>query len=117
MNRPTRFYSSRQEKAVAKAVGGKQTSNSGATDFIKGDVLTDKFLLECKTVTDVRKSFTIQRSWIEKNREEAFAMGKPYSALVFNFEPNGENHYVIDEKMFKRLITLLKEEENGNQHL
>lgn len=34
MNRPTRFYSSRQEKAVAKAVGGKQTSNSGATDFL-----------------------------------------------------------------------------------
>ena len=29
----TRFYSSRQEEAVAKAVGGKRTSNGGATDF------------------------------------------------------------------------------------
>lgn len=29
--RPTRFYSNKQEKKVAKAVGGKQTANSGAT--------------------------------------------------------------------------------------
>ena len=53
--RPTRFYSHRQETAVAKAVGGKTTANSGATDFSgKGDVLTsgaydESFLLECKT--------------------------------------------------------------------
>ena len=34
MNRPTRFYSNKQEKKVAKAIGGKQTANSGATLFI-----------------------------------------------------------------------------------
>ena len=28
---PTRHFSSKQEKAVAKAIGGKQTPNSGAT--------------------------------------------------------------------------------------
>lgn len=33
MKRPTRFYSNQQEKKVAKAVGGKQVSNSGATAF------------------------------------------------------------------------------------
>ena len=42
MGRPTRFYSSKQEKAVAKAVGGKVTANSGATAF-----LTIR-LIECK---------------------------------------------------------------------
>lgn len=31
----TREASSQQEKAIAKAVGGKRTPNSGATDFIK----------------------------------------------------------------------------------
>lgn len=30
-NFSTRYYSSRQEKKVAKAIGGKQTANSGAT--------------------------------------------------------------------------------------
>lgn len=33
MIKPTRFYSNRQEKSVAKAVSGKQTANSGATPF------------------------------------------------------------------------------------
>ena len=32
--RPTRFFSDKQEKKVAKSLGGKQTANSGATDFI-----------------------------------------------------------------------------------
>lgn len=33
MNKPTRYFSSRQEKAVAKAIGGKKTANSGATPY------------------------------------------------------------------------------------
>lgn len=35
MNRPTRFYSNQQEKAVARATGGKKVANSGATAFTK----------------------------------------------------------------------------------
>lgn len=31
--RPTHFYSNKQEKKVAKTVGGKQVANSGATSF------------------------------------------------------------------------------------
>lgn len=34
-NFSTRYYSNRQEKKVAKAIGGKQTANSGATAFSK----------------------------------------------------------------------------------
>ena len=82
MTRPTRFYSSRQEKAIAKAVGGKQVANSGATTFNKGDVKTE--------------------DWLLKNKEEAFAMGKPYSALVFDFG-DGHNYYVLDEKTFLKM--------------
>ena len=103
MNRPTRFYSSRQEKKVAKAVGGKQVSNSGATAFNKGDVTSDNFLIECKTCVEDKKSFSIKKDWLEKNKEEAFEMGKDYSALAFNFGPGSENYYVIDERLFKIL--------------
>ena len=41
-NKPksTRLFSDKQEKDIAKKVGGKQTSNSGATPWQKGDVLT-----------------------------------------------------------------------------
>lgn len=101
--KPTRWYSNQQEKKIAKQVGGKKTPNSGATKFQKGDVNTQYFLIEAKTVTKEQKSFTIQREWIYKNREEAFAMGKPFSALAIDFG-DGEQHYLIDEKLFKDLV-------------
>lgn len=109
MNKPTRFYSNRQEKKVAKTVRGTKTPNSGATLFRKGDVTTDSFLLECKTVTKPQKTFTVHREWIDKNKEEAFAMNKPYSAVVIQFEPDGDNYYVIEEKLFKMLIDYIQE--------
>ena len=109
-NRPTRWYSNKQEKAVAKAVNGKTVPNSGAIRFGAGDVTTDQFLIEAKTVTNPQKTFTIRKDWLEKNREESFAMGKSYSALVFDFG-DGERHYVIDEKLFKILVDYLQSED------
>lgn len=103
----TRKFSNGQEKAVAKAVKGNQVSNSGATAFSKGDVRTKSFLIEAKTKVKESKSITIQKSWLEKNKEEAFAMGKDYSALAFDFG-DGENHYIIDEKLFIYLINQLE---------
>ena len=103
MKRPTRFYSNRQEKHIAKAVSGKQTANSGATPFSKGDVTTDDWLFEAKTKTKDSDSFTIKREWITKNREEAFAMGKSYNALVIDFG-DGKQHYLLDEKTFLSML-------------
>lgn len=109
-NFSTRYYSNKQEKQVAKAVKGKQTANSGATAFVKGDVRTDDWLLECKTHTEERQQFTIKRDWIDKNREEAFQMGKRHSALVIDFG-DGENHYLISEKDFLALLEYMREED------
>ncbi len=105
--RPTRYYSKKQEKAVAKALNGKVTANSGATAFQKGDVLLDNWLLECKTCVKEQRTFTLKKEWFDKNREEAFAMHKDYSAVVFNFGDN-ENYYVIDQKLFQKLTEYLK---------
>lgn len=101
---PTRHYSDKQEKSIAKALGGKQTANSGATPWEKGDVLLDKFLLEAKTKTSSSKSISIQKEWLEKNQKEALFVGKPYSALAFNFGPNEKNYYIIDEELFEHLV-------------
>ena len=107
MIKPTRFYSSKHEKSVAKAVGGKQVANSGATTFNKGDVTIGQVcLIECKTCTKAQKSFAIKKEWLEKNQEEAFAMGKQYSALAFDFG-SGVNYYVVSEKMFKEWLDSL----------
>lgn len=109
MNKPTRFYSNKQEKAVAKAVQGKQVANSGARPFAKGDVRTDEWLIECKTKTAPCGAMTVKREWFDKNKEEAFAMGKLYSAVVIDFG-RGENYYMVDEKTFIKMKEALENE-------
>mgnify|MGYP006873113214 CR=1 FL=1 len=110
-DKSTRFFSKRQEIAIAAATNGQRTPNSGATFNSKGDVLTDKFLLEAKTKTKPSDTITIRKDWFTKNTEEAVFMGKPYSALVFNFGPDEENHYIIDENLFQELLEYLKDKD------
>lgn len=108
---PTRHFSKIQESTVAKATGGQQTPNSGATAWAKGDVVVSGesgWLIECKTKTSSSESMSIKKEWIEKNRAEAAFMGKPYQAVVFNFGPSEENHYIIDEYLFQELQEYLK---------
>ena len=111
---PTRHFSSKQEKSVAKAVGGRQTANSGATMFGgKSDVsINGLFNIECKTKTKASDSITIQKSWIEKNEKEALFDGHPYSAVAFNFGPDERNYYIIDEFLFQTLVESLSETSN-----
>lgn len=112
MNKPTRFYSKKQETKVAKIVKGKRTPNSGATPFFKGDVVNEDWCIECKTTTSTEKaSMSIKKEWLQKNREEAFAMGKSYHALAFDYG-DGINHYIIDEKTFVRMMELFEKEDN-----
>ena len=108
---PTRYYSKKQEDAVAKKFGGARVKNSGATAWQKGDVSLDKFLLECKTKTTASQSMSIQKEWLEKHAKEALFMGKPYTALAFNFGPNEQNYYIINEELFEKLVTYIDEEE------
>ena len=105
---PTRHYSKAQEKKVATKFDGNRTLNSGATPFSKGDVTTDKVLLECKTKVKSSDSMTIHKEWLEKNEKESLFMGKEFSALVFNFGPNEKNYYIIDEYMFEKLMETLR---------
>ena len=104
MKKPTRYYSSKQEKRIAKAVNGQRVVNSGATAFSKGDVRTDEWLFEAKTKTSESQSFSIKK-------EEMFAMGKSYSALVFDFG-DGNNYYVLDEKTFLEMKEALDVRDN-----
>ena len=98
--KPTRYYSSKQERAVAKLTGGAQVKNSGATPFQKGDVTADKVLIECKVHTQSKDSMSIKKDWLEKNAKEALFMGKPYSVLAFSFGPDEKNYYILDEYTF-----------------
>jgi len=105
--KPTRYFSKKQEDQVAETLGGSRQKNSGATMFAKGDVLTEKFLLEAKTKTKPSDSISIKKEWFEKNLKETLLVGKPYSAIVFNFGPGEENHYIISEELFEELLNYL----------
>ena len=41
-------------------------------------------------------------------------MGKKYNALVFNFGPDEDNYYIIDEYLFKELVYYLDNKQKGN---
>lgn len=106
----TRYFSNKQEQKVAKTLKGRTQSNSGATRFKKGDLVTSQFLIECKTCTTEKESMSIKKEWITKNKREAFAMNKPYSAVAIDFGNVKEQYYIIDEHLFNILKDYLEEE-------
>lgn len=111
-NKSTRYYSNIQEQYVAKLLGGQQTPNSGAGDFVKGDVRVKEasLLCECKTCLKEKESFSIKKEWLDKNVQEAKLNHLSNSMLVFNFGPNTKNYFIIDEKLAKYLIDKIKED-------
>lgn len=108
----TRYYSSTQEKDVARLVGGQQTANSGAGNWVKGDVRlkSASVLLECKTCIREKESFSIKREWLEKNEQEAKMTHYRNSILAFNFGPSQPNYFIINENLMKYLVEKLKED-------
>lgn len=110
----TRYFSDKHEKSVCKALGAKQTSNSGAGLFNKGDVILKEasMLIECKTVMQPKESISVKKDWITKNTEEAFNTRNANNSICINFEPDGKNYYIISEKLMKFLCDKLIEEYN-----
>lgn len=109
-NRPTKYFSTRQEKTVARALKGSAVGGSGCSKFSLGDVRLDHVLIECKTSTTDKGSYSVKKEVLNKIKEESRLMGKFYSMLAFNFGPNSENYYVIDEDTAKFLINKIDEE-------
>ena len=53
--------------------------------FQNGDIKTDNWLFEAKTCMKEQDSFSIKKEWLDKLKNESFAMQKEFFALVFNF--------------------------------
>lgn len=110
----TRYFSNKQEKQIADKLKGHKQANSGATNFVKGDIALNNWLIEAKTATIEKQSFTIKKQWIEKNKEEAFAMNKPHQAIAFNFGGDtvfDDNYFIISASDFELFVSLLNKEQ------
>lgn len=99
----TRHVSNKQEKRIASSLNLHKQPNSGATAFLKGDLIGQDILIECKTKMQPTGRFTIQKDWLTKNRQEAFSMQKNYHALAFDFGDK-DTYYVLDEEHFKLFL-------------
>lgn len=109
----SRYYSRKQEEAVAKLLDAKLVPNSGACKFAVADVIADDWIFECKTCISPKQSFSLKREWFEKNERERMDAQKPYSALVFSFGEDETNYFVIPEKTFKIMYEVFQNENNN----
>ena len=106
----TRYVSNKHEKRTAKKLNATTQTSSGSSDFLKGDVVSSKCLIECKTAMTEKKSFSIKKEWLDKIEEQCFAMGKKYPILAFDFG-TGDNYYVLNEFMMKKFVEFLDNQE------
>lgn len=102
MRNDTRAKSNQQEKRIAKSMKGKQVIGSGATPFLKGDVIADQLFIEAKTKMINSKSITVKKEWLEKAKEQAFATRKRDYAVAISFGDN-KDFYIIESDLMKDL--------------
>lgn len=110
----TRYASKKQEERIAKKLGGKVNSNSGAGLWNKSDVLLEdaSISIECKTCMTPKNSFSIKKEWIEKNQKELLVNRTEHSVIAFNFDFNSsKDYFVIDDKLMKFLVDKLEEDD------
>lgn len=102
-----------QEKQVANLVGGQVQPASGGTSHGGGDVLTDDWFFECKTVINEKDSYSIKKSVINKMKEQTFEQRREYCALAFRFSPEDKDYFVIDSDTMEYLLTCQKHYEKS----
>ncbi len=88
-----RTKSKKQEKRVAKEIGGKVQVASGAMWHSKADVRLDKFLIECKTTEKPFYSLTL-KVW-DKIAQEALRDGMRAPLMQIDLEDGKSSVCVI----------------------
>jgi len=90
--------SQKHEKRLAKVVGGQTTAASGAFWSRKGDVRSDKMLIEHKWTGKLTK--TISSKELKKITNEAIMDGR---FPVFGIHLDGEDYVIVLETDFLEL--------------
>lgn len=105
----TKKVSVAQEERVAKLFSGQRTPQSGGGKWKKGDVLSQDFLVECKTSLTPKPSYSIKRNILDKADEERREMGKSFYALAFTFGDT-EDYFVVNKHTMAYLLSNIPNE-------
>lgn len=90
-----------QEAKAAQSYGGKTTPGSGNQWHSKGDIKTDRFLIECKTT--LKSSYSINIKTWRKIWWEAISEGRdPF--MEIQFENDNTTLIILDKEDFLNLI-------------
>lgn len=99
----------KQEKEIAKQLGGKVQAASGGTAFGGGDIHTRDFFIEAKTASYHRTTMQVKEEWLQKMEKQAFEQRKPYSALAIRFDPEGQDYFMISQSLMRTLVEFLED--------
>lgn len=105
----TKKVSIAQEERVARLFNGKRTPQSGGGKWIKGDVVSNDFIVECKTSLTPSNSYSVKKSILDKINEERREMGKSFYALAFTFGDD-KDFFVIDKRTMEFFLQSLQNE-------
>lgn len=100
--RAPRKTAARQEKMLAKQVGGRTTIGSGSTPVDKGDVKASDLRGECK-FTD-GKSFRLLHSDLKKIESHAGLEAVPILTIQFRGEEPHEEYVVMKKDWFLEFL-------------
>jgi hypothetical protein len=93
------------EKLLASELNVKNTRGSGSQDKDKGDLVSEKFLIEMKqTKFD---SIVLKKEWLTKIKKEAEDRSKFWSLYVSFVDTNNkviEDGFFISKEIFKKLL-------------
>lgn len=98
----------KQENRIARMFGGKRTPQSGGGKFVLGDVISDEFLVECKTTITERETYPVRKEVLRKADEQRKEMGKEFYALAFTFGTD-EDFFVLDRRTMRYLLSCMEE--------
>jgi hypothetical protein len=105
MKKSKREQADREERKLAKRVGGKQTKNSGATPWDKGDVKLDGFRIDHK-YTD-KKQYTFKPQ--ELRKLIGAAKWDDISLLWVSFRRLNEDYVIMSSDDFLSLLEKTRE--------
>lgn len=100
-----------QEERIAKLFSGARTTQSGGGKWKKGDVLSDSFLIECKTTVTEKTAYSIKKEVLDKADSQRREMMLPFYAQAFTFGDD-KDFIILPANAMRHLLTLPNEVAN-----